>query len=117
MKPGNTELFVSRRDKLTILVEIISIAKKGAPKTHIMYQANISFASMNDYLLILLRKQLIMKLSNGNKTMYKSTEKGLAVLNLYSQLTELINENGNFEARAFGVDAEQGPTATSTVTC
>ena len=75
----------------------MQVARKGASKTRIMYQANLSFAAITDCLQILLRNQMLNKLSEGNKTTYKSTEKGLAVMDLYNQLTELINENGNLE--------------------
>jgi len=93
MKPENTETSTTRRDRLNILIEILCIAKRGAPKTRIMYQANMSFAGINEYLPILLRSRLLTQNLEGKKTIYQSTDKGIAVLNLYSQLTELINEN------------------------
>ena len=93
----NLDSFLNRRDRLNIVAEIINIARKGSPKTRIMYKANMSFAAVNDYLPFLLKTSLITQASDGKKTIYKSTEKGMTLLNLYSQLTELISENDHFE--------------------
>jgi len=87
----------ARRDKLNILVEILAIARKGAPKTRIMYQANVNFAGINDYLEFLLKTHLLTKSSGSKRITYKSTQKGLAVLDLYGQLSELISEDNSFE--------------------
>jgi predicted transcriptional regulator len=93
----NIDSSATRRDKLNILVEILNIARKGAPKTRIMYKANMSFTSLNECLSFLQKTRLLSISAEGNRTLYRSTERGIAVLNLYSQLTELINENDNFE--------------------
>jgi len=95
MNTPNIESTATRRDKLNILVEILNIAKKGAPKTRIMYQANMSFAGISDYLPLLIKNRLLSKTSEGKRTIYRSTDKGIAVMNLYSQLNELINEDSD----------------------
>ena len=92
MKLQNAELS-SRRDRLSILVEILSIARKSTPKTKIMYQANMSFASINEYLGYLLQNHMISKESHSLRTLYKCTQKGTEVLSLYNQMNELFNEN------------------------
>jgi predicted transcriptional regulator len=96
MKSQNAELS-SRRDKLSIIVEILSIARKGTPKTRIMYQANMSFASINEYLEYMIQNHLISKESTSLRTFYKCTQKGTEVLSLYNQMTELFNENNGPE--------------------
>ena len=93
----NIESFLNRRDRLNIVAEIINIARKGSPKTRIMYKANMSFAAVNDYLPFLLKTNLITRTSDGKKTIYKSTEKGMTLLNLYGKLTELMSENSSFD--------------------
>jgi predicted transcriptional regulator len=45
----NSYLFdvkTKRRDKLSIIAEILEIAKNGTLKTQIMYRANLSFAQL-----------------------------------------------------------------------
>lgn len=96
MKAQNAELS-SRRDKLSIIVEILSIARKGTPKTRIMYQANMSFSSINEYLDYMMQYRLISKESNSIRTVYKCTQKGSEVLSLYNQMTELFNKTDGLE--------------------
>ena len=96
MKPQNAELS-TRRDKLSIIAEILTIARKGVPKTRIMYQANMSFSSMNEYLEYMLQNRLLSKEPKGLKTIYMCTQKGNEVLTLYNQMTELFNENNGSE--------------------
>jgi predicted transcriptional regulator len=93
MNVANIETSASRRDKIDILVNIIGIARRGATKTRIMYQANMNSAGINEYLSFLLETKLLTKTYENNKRIYRSTEKGLSVLELYSQLSLLINEN------------------------
>ncbi len=96
MKQLNAELS-SRRDKLGIIVEILAIARKGTPKTRLMYQANMSFSSINEYLDYMIQNRLISKEATKFRTIYKCTQKGTEVLNLYGQLTELFNEEDRME--------------------
>ena len=96
MKTKNAELS-SRRDKLDIIVEILSIARRGAPKTRLMYQANMSYSSINGYLDYMLQNRLIAKESNNVRTIYKCTKKGDELLNLYIQITGLFNEHDSQE--------------------
>jgi predicted transcriptional regulator len=48
-----------RRDKLSIISEILEIAKEGTLKTQIMYKANLSFAQLNDYLKFMVKTSLL----------------------------------------------------------
>ena len=43
-----------RRDHLDIIAEMLEVARDGALKTKIMYEANLSFAQLNEYLSFLL---------------------------------------------------------------
>lgn len=86
-----------RRDKMYIIAEILEIAKDGTLKTQIMYRANLSFTQLNDYLKFMLKNELLDKLSQNEKNVYKASEKGLDFLMRYRDLTELLkdeNENG-----------------------
>jgi predicted transcriptional regulator len=86
-----------RRDKLSIIAEILEIAKNGTLKTQIMYKANLSFAQLNEYLKFMLKIRLLDKLDATEKEVYIATDKGLDFLQRHSELTELLkdeDENG-----------------------
>jgi predicted transcriptional regulator len=81
-----------RRDKLSIIAEILEIAKDGTLKTQIMYRANLSFAQLNDYLKFMLKVGLLNKLRANGKNVYVATEKGIDFLQRHAELTELLKE-------------------------
>ena len=80
-----------RRDKLVIIAEIIDIAKTGCTKTHIMFQANLSFTQVNQYLSILEQTGLLEKTTCDKREVYKSTEKGLEFLEKQCQILNILN--------------------------
>lgn len=82
-----------RRDKLSIIAEILEIAKDGTLKTQIMYKANLSFAQLNDYLKFMLKTNLLNKFRANGKDVYEATKKGIDFLQRHLELTELLKEN------------------------
>ena len=84
-----------RRDKLSIIAEILEIAKEGTLKTQIMYKANLSFAQLNDYLKFMLKNDLLRKFRANGKDVYTTTEKGIDFLQRHFELTELLTEEEN----------------------
>ena len=84
-----------RRDKLSIIAEILEIAKGGTLKTQIMYKANLSFAQLNDYLKFMLKNDLLRKFRANGKDVYTATEKGVDFLQRHFELTELLTEEEN----------------------
>jgi len=98
--PGNP---LKRRDRLSIIAEILEIAKDGALKTPIMYKANLSFAQLNEYFLFLLEKRLVEVVVKNGGTTYKTTPKGLKYLQSYKQIKNLLRtkeENNVKNAKA-----------------
>ena len=81
-----------RRDKLSIIAEILEIAKSETLKTQIMYKANLSFAQLNDYLKFMLKANLLKKFRANGKNVYMASEKGIDFLQRHSELTELLKE-------------------------
>jgi len=70
-----------RRSEIQIIAEILDLSKKGAKKTEILYQNNMSFLQLQNYLTFLLDKNIIEETTakNGNGTenkIYINTEKG-----------------------------------------
>ena len=81
-----------RRDKLSIMAEILEISRKGTLKTQIMYKANLSFAQLNEYLRFMLKTQLLNKFRANRKDIYGVTKKGEEFLYRHSEITDLIKE-------------------------
>jgi len=70
-----------RRSEIQIIGEILDLSKNGAKKTEILYQNNMSFPQLQDYLSYLMDKDLIKKTvtSNNNGKISKvfvTTKKG-----------------------------------------
>ena len=70
----------SRRSEIEIIREILSLAKNGTRKTRILYQTNLSYTQLQNYLSYLIDKD-VLRLDNSNSIkIYKTTEKGLDVI-------------------------------------
>jgi predicted transcriptional regulator len=82
-----------RRSNLDICATILgSIAEGGRAlaKTQIMYQANISFSQLQNYLSLLLKLDLIKELKQEDRVTYEITEKGKLLLQSYRKVKELM---------------------------
>jgi predicted transcriptional regulator len=88
-----------RRDKLSIISEILEIAKEGSLKTQIMYKANLSFAQLNDYLKFMVKTSLLSKVRVNGKDIYSATGKGIDFLKRHFELMQLLQEEENKKTR------------------
>jgi predicted transcriptional regulator len=82
------------RNKLQIIADILAVVRNGARKTRIMYQANLSYRLLNEYLGYVMETDLIM-LSSEDKVSYIVTPKGFEFLekyNKYSQRSKQLEE-------------------------
>jgi len=79
-----------RRDRLYIIAEILRMAKNGSLKTHLMYGANLSFAQLNDYLSFLISTGLLKTVKEDNRSIFKTTSKGLEFLTNYEKIISLL---------------------------
>lgn len=91
MNPWILEEKSKRRDKLSIIAEILEIAKDGTLKTQIMYKANLSFAQLGEYLTFLINAKLLAKYTDTGREKYSATGKGIDFIQRHSELTELLN--------------------------
>ncbi len=82
-----------RRDRLTIMAQILDIAREGTLKTQIMYRANLSFAQLNEYLDLLKEVNLLLVNSEEGRVMYKTSSKGMTYLKNFSTIKELLQQN------------------------
>jgi predicted transcriptional regulator len=82
------------RSRTDITGLILEAANGGATKTKIMYKAYLSFAQLREYLSMLLEKGLL-EYEEGH-TIYKTTEKGMRLLQMYNQINEelIVFEKG-----------------------
>ena len=80
---------MTRRDKMQIMVLILNTCIKGANKTRIVYQANLNFRTVNPYLELLEDSGLIQVMEDRNK-LYKTTHRGLEVINNFVAINEMI---------------------------
>jgi predicted transcriptional regulator len=79
------------RNRLAILANLLTVARNGSLKTHLMYKANLSYTMLKDYLQFLQDNQLVTeaKYEDENVTLYKTTERGMKFLETYEALKEL----------------------------
>jgi predicted transcriptional regulator len=81
-----------KRSRDMIVSQILDICKDGACKTRIVYQANLNFRTVNPY-IDLLAKNNFIEVRQGKNVSYKTTDKGVLLLedfqHINSQLSEL----------------------------
>jgi len=83
-----------KRSRQEIVSKILEVCKRGANKTRIVYQANLNFKTINPYLDILIKKDLI-EFNQGN---YKTTQKGAILMGDINQVNEKLS--GHYEMEA-----------------
>ena len=66
-----------KRNRNEIISEILNICIKGSSKTRVVYQANLNFRTVDPYLQLLIKNELI-KVQQGRHAIYETTEKGIS---------------------------------------
>jgi predicted transcriptional regulator len=88
---SSTERHVKYRSRADIVAAILSVvSERGATKTRIMYRAFLSSSQLKQYMRILLDNGLLA--TSEEQSVYSITEKGMRLLQLYYQLTEMMNK-------------------------
>jgi len=75
-----------KRSRDIIISKVLDICTDGAHKTKIVYQANLNFRTVNPYLELLTRNGMINAQEERNLVVYKTTNRGLALLDNYKQI-------------------------------
>jgi predicted transcriptional regulator len=78
------------RDRIDIISQILEAANGGITKTRIMYKAFLSYAQMKEHLTLLTEKGLLRY--DENIRIFRTTEKGRQFLDIYSRISNMINE-------------------------
>jgi predicted transcriptional regulator len=90
MKQSKQNSVSKRRERLAIIAEILQIALYGAKKTHIIYQANLSFQSAETYLRQMEQAKLVAKYFGLEGLVYKTTKKGVAFMMKFFELNFML---------------------------
>src|ERR671938_1494385 len=86
-------IIMKYRSRTDIVGLILEAANGGrATKAKIMYKAFLSYAQLKEYLTVLLENGLI-EYEEGMQ-LFRTTEKGIHVLRMYSQFNEMMSING-----------------------
>ena len=91
------------RNRMEIVANLLTIAKSGALKTHLMYRANLSYLMVSEYLGFLTGAELVKERvdEDGAVKLYQTTPKGLKYLEVYESLQSIAgldsrhNQNTN----------------------
>jgi predicted transcriptional regulator len=71
-----------KRDKVTLMIEVLKNIREPTKKTHLLYKAGVNFHQLDRYLGLLLSIGLVRTVTepfNG----YQITEKGIQFLDLF----------------------------------
>jgi predicted transcriptional regulator len=80
-----------KRNKNMIISEILNICLDGASKTKIVYQANLNFRTVNPYLKLLIKNELLLT-KNGPRLLYETTNKGKVLLDNYNRIKDQLSD-------------------------
>jgi predicted transcriptional regulator len=77
-----------KRNREEIISQILNVCRHGAIKTRVVYQANLNFKTVEPYLALLVKNNLL-EVQNGEKRMYETTQKGESLLVAINQVNLL----------------------------
>ena len=80
---------IDRRSRIETFFDVLCIIGNGIDKpTHIMYSANLSWTTMQNYTSLLVAKGLAEYSESEGKKRYKLSEKGIRIMQQYLSLKE-----------------------------
>jgi len=79
-----------KRSRDKIISEILNICTEGANKTQIVYKANLNFKTVNPYIDLLVKNNLITT-KNGKYIRYETTERGMNLLHNFNYILDSLN--------------------------
>lgn len=81
------------RTKVDITYNILSTARNGALKTHLMREANLNTAQFSKMLDNMVRNGLISVKNNGSSAIYQTSSTGTQFIRRYEDLLKLMNQS------------------------
>ncbi len=80
-----------RRDRISIISDMLLCAVEGTSKTEIMYKVGLSTAQLNKYMHTLVKSELLETFKQERVTIYKTTTKGKSFLEAFDTLVKLLD--------------------------
>ena len=80
-----------KRSKHVIVSKILDICKNGACKTKIVYQANLNFRTVDPYIDLLIKNNLL-EVKQGKNVLYETTDRGIRLLDDFKQINSQLSE-------------------------
>ena len=99
MKSSAVQTLWKRRDRLHIIAEIMEAAKGGRLKTRIMYEVNLSFFQVNEYLSFLTEMGFLRVCVENRRRVYETTDKGRLYIENYLEISNLLRTQDPVEAK------------------
>jgi FixJ family two-component response regulator/predicted transcriptional regulator len=93
-----------QRSKIDVVATILHICLDGSLKNHIIGKGNLSDSMTNHYLTLLLYHNLLETYKdedNNNRTYYRTTRKGKAVILHYNEIQKLFLKKGMLSSNNF----------------
>ncbi len=83
------------RSRLEIVSTILTKARNGALKTHLLYGANLNHPLLEGYLAILLETRLVAiePDSDSQSSRYRTTVRGVEFLQHYKMIIEILGDD------------------------
>ncbi len=81
---------MKNRSRYEVIAAILKSVHKEETRTKIMYKAMLSNDQCKLYLDSLIKSGLVHEVSNGEKILYRITQKGSRFLSYYDQMKELL---------------------------
>ena len=77
-----------KRTRYEIFRDILAFTTIPQLKTHIVYRCNLNFNIVKEYIRDLIERGYIRIIHiEGNKTLYKTTDRGLEYLNMFKKIS------------------------------
>ncbi len=77
-----------KRSRFEIIIDILNASMGGANKTKVVYDARLNFKQAEEYINFLIEAKLLARKTEGNKNIYKTTEKGKEMVSKFKELTD-----------------------------
>jgi predicted transcriptional regulator len=81
-----------KRSKQEIIAQILEVCLESASKTRIVYQVNLNFRTINPYLEILIKNNMI-EAGQGGQRLYKTTPNGADLLETIKKVNDSLTSN------------------------
>ena len=80
------------RNRLEIIADILEIAKEGQMKTRILYDGNLNFSQLNEYLVFMIKIGFLEVNKDNEKRSYRTTNRGFKYLESYEEISSLLTK-------------------------